>query len=205
MLFCPGIPGAGKTILTSVVVHELTTRFENDKTIGIAYVYCNFWRKHEQTAVDLIASLLKQLSRGQPSVPECVRALHQKHQSFHTRPSLNEMVQALQAVAGMYSRTFVVVDALDECQSSLGCRSRLITEIFGLQAKCGSSFLATSRFIPEITGKFDMSTSLEIRASKTDIARFLDGNISKLSASDDWSDGLKDLIKTGISDVVDGM
>src|SRR6267154_535868 len=25
-LFCPGIPGAGKTILTSIVVEELTTR-----------------------------------------------------------------------------------------------------------------------------------------------------------------------------------
>jgi DNA replication protein DnaC len=26
-LFCPGIPGAGKTILTSVVLKELNTRF----------------------------------------------------------------------------------------------------------------------------------------------------------------------------------
>src|ERR1700686_5109446 len=34
-LFCPGIPGAGKTILTSIVVDQLMTRFENDKTIGI--------------------------------------------------------------------------------------------------------------------------------------------------------------------------
>jgi hypothetical protein len=41
-LFCPGIPGAGKTILTSIVVEELTTRFSNDPTIGIAYIYCNF-------------------------------------------------------------------------------------------------------------------------------------------------------------------
>ncbi|EPE09525.1 ankyrin repeat protein [Ophiostoma piceae UAMH 11346] len=204
-LFCPGIPGAGKTILTSVVVNELSTRFENDRTIGIAYVYCNFRRKHEQKTMDLIASLLKQLSRGQPSVPDCVKALHHKHQSRETRPSLDEMAQALQVVARMYSRTFVIVDALDECQTTDGCRSRLIAEIFNLQAKCGSSIFATSRFIPEITAKFDVGTSLEIRASKADIARFLEGNISKLSASEDWSAELKDLIKTSISDVVDGM
>jgi hypothetical protein len=38
-LFCPGIPGAGKTILTLIVVEELFTRFENDGSIGIAYLY----------------------------------------------------------------------------------------------------------------------------------------------------------------------
>lgn len=43
-LFCPGIPGGRKTILTSIVVKELTTRFSNDSTIGIAYIYFNFRR-----------------------------------------------------------------------------------------------------------------------------------------------------------------
>ncbi len=61
-LFCPGIPGAGKIILTSVVVDELTTRFQNDRSIWIAYLYCNFRRQDEQKAQDLLASLLKQLT-----------------------------------------------------------------------------------------------------------------------------------------------
>src|SRR6185437_11037995 len=52
-LFCPGIPGAGKTILTSIIVEELTTRFRNDKSIGIIYLYCNFRRQDEQKAEDL--------------------------------------------------------------------------------------------------------------------------------------------------------
>jgi hypothetical protein len=58
-LFCPGIPGAGKTILTSIVVEALTTRFSNDPMIGIAYIYCNFRRQDEQKINDLLASLLK--------------------------------------------------------------------------------------------------------------------------------------------------
>src|SRR5437016_1822632 len=53
-LFCPGIPGAGKTILTSIVVDELTTRFGNDKSIGVAYIYCNFRRQDEQKIGDLL-------------------------------------------------------------------------------------------------------------------------------------------------------
>jgi hypothetical protein len=42
ILFCPGIPGSGKTILTSIVVDELITRFETSGNIGIAYLYCNY-------------------------------------------------------------------------------------------------------------------------------------------------------------------
>jgi hypothetical protein len=57
-LFCPGIPGAGKTILTAVVIHDLTTQFSDDPTIGIAYIYCNFRQQDDQKLDDLLASLL---------------------------------------------------------------------------------------------------------------------------------------------------
>ncbi|KAL2014011.1 hypothetical protein VTN00DRAFT_1536 [Thermoascus crustaceus] len=60
-LFCPGIPGAGKTILTSIVVDYLWKTFQDDATVGIAYLYCNFRQRHEQTLEDLLASVLKQL------------------------------------------------------------------------------------------------------------------------------------------------
>jgi hypothetical protein len=43
ILFCPGIPGAGKTVITSIVVEYLSTKFENDAGVGIGYIYCNFW------------------------------------------------------------------------------------------------------------------------------------------------------------------
>ena len=42
ILFCPGIPGAGKTITTSIVVDYLLKLHRNDGTVGIAFLYCNF-------------------------------------------------------------------------------------------------------------------------------------------------------------------
>ena len=76
-LFCPGIPGAGKTILTSIVINDLVTRFQNGLTIGIAYIYCNFRRKDDQKAEDLLASLLKQLlAQERPSLPDIVYIEH---------------------------------------------------------------------------------------------------------------------------------
>jgi hypothetical protein len=43
-LFCPGILGAGKTIITSIVIDHLWTEFQNDTKIGIAYLYYNYGR-----------------------------------------------------------------------------------------------------------------------------------------------------------------
>lgn len=47
MLFCSGMPGAGKTIITSITVDYLKPRFRNDHRTGVAYVYCNYQRKKE--------------------------------------------------------------------------------------------------------------------------------------------------------------
>lgn len=135
-LFCSGIPGAGKTILTSIVVEELTTRFGNEKSIGITYLYCNFRRQDEQKTEDLLMSLLKQLAQDRLALPNTVKSLYDKHREKRTRPLLNETSKALQSVVSLYSRVFIVVDALDECQFS-GDREAFLSEIFNLQANCG--------------------------------------------------------------------
>jgi len=63
-LFCPGMPGAGKTIITSVVVYHLHIIFQNDPAVGIAYLYCNFQQQQNQKALNLLLSLLAVNSRS---------------------------------------------------------------------------------------------------------------------------------------------
>ncbi|KKZ59879.1 hypothetical protein EMCG_05308 [[Emmonsia] crescens] len=117
-LFCPGIPGAGKTIITSIVVHHLHRIFQNDHSVEIAYLYCNFQQQQEQKPADLIASLLKQLIQRQPSILKVVKSLYNQHKLCQTRPSLDELRSTLHQVAASYQKTFIVIDALDECQAS---------------------------------------------------------------------------------------
>ena len=204
-LFCPGIPGAGKTILMSIVIEELTNRFENDKSIGIAYLYCNFQRKDEQKAEELLASIVRQLAQSQSSLPESVRSLYNKHKDRRTRPRFDEISTALYSVAVMYSRVIIVVDALDECQASDGSRTRFLSEIFNLKAKCGANIFVTSRFIPEIEEKFEGSVSLEVRASNEDVRRYLDHHMSRLPGFVRRSPELQEEIKSKIMQLVQGM
>ena len=187
------------------MIDDLNTRFQNDPSIGIAYLYCNFRRRDEQKADDLLASLLKQLSQGQSSLPDNVRALYGQHEKKRTRPLIDEISRAIQSVAAMYSRVSIIVDALDECQVSDGCRSKLLSEIFDFQAKCGANVLATSRFIPEIAEKFKGSTSLEIRASDGDVRKYLEGHMSQLPSFVSRNIDLQEEIVSGIVQAVDGM
>ena len=202
-LFCPGIPGAGKTILTSIVVEDLTTRFFEDPTIGIAYTYCNFRRKEEQKIDSLLRNLLKQLAARQSSLPERVKDLYDQHKNKQTSPSLDEISRTLQSVAAMYSKVFIVIDALDECQTFDGCRMKFLEEIFTLEEKSDRNIFATSRFIPEVSERFKGGTTYEIRAHDEDVRRYLDSRI--LQSGQKPLQTYCEEIKIAITNAVDGM
>jgi hypothetical protein len=122
-----------------------------------------------------------------------------------TRASLNEISTALHSVVTDYSRAFIIIDALDECQVSDGSRREFLSEIFDLQVKTKASLFGTSRFIPEIEKEFTGSLSLEIRASDEDVQRYIDGHISQLPSFVIRSLNLQEEIKTEIIRAVDGM
>ena len=203
-LFCPGIPGAGKTIITAIVVDSLIATFGDNENVGIAYIYCNFRQRDVQTAEDLVRSLLKQLAQDL-SLANCIKQLYNRRGSKQTPPSFNDFSRALQSVTTMYSRVFIIVDALDEYQASDGCRSTFLSEIFDLQVKTGANIFATSRFIPEITEKFKASLSLEIRASNEDVQKYVEGRISKAQSRILQRRDLREKIKKEITNAVDGM
>ena len=204
-MFCPGIPGAGKTILTSIVVEELSTRFYDNKSIGIAYLYCDFRRQEEQKINDLLVSLLKQLAESQQSLLGTVKELYDRHNSKRTRPSLDEVSGSLQIVTALYSRVFIIVDALDEYQISDGGRQTFLSSLFDLQANCGANLFATSRPILSIENEFKGNLKLEIRAREEDVRKYLNGHMLRLPGFVARSPKLQEEIKTDIVKAVDGM
>ncbi|KAH6997888.1 hypothetical protein BKA56DRAFT_607474 [Ilyonectria sp. MPI-CAGE-AT-0026] len=204
-LFCPGIPGAGKTILTSIVVDNLETLFGDDGNVGIAYIYCKFRRQEEQTANELLASLLKQLVQSPRTFPESVKSLYNKHKDKQSRPSLEEISSTLQLVTKLYSRILVLIDALDECRASDGSRQRFLAEVFELQTKSEMNIFATSRPLPEITEIFNGTLSLDIHATQKDVRKYLEGHMVELRPFIQGDQQLQEDIKAGISEVVGGM
>ncbi|QYS94237.1 ANK_REP_REGION domain-containing protein [Trichoderma simmonsii] len=217
-LFCPGIPGAGKTIATSIAISYLHEKFREKHDVGIAYLYLNFRRHSEQEPIHILSSILRQFSQMGSKIHDSVQELYKKHnpkeeenrptsQISSTRPSLDEIVNTLNQIIASYSRTYIIIDALDECTDSNLHRSTLMFEIFGLQTRLGANLFFTSRLVPHIKKDFESReySTLEIRAADKDMWQYLDGNMSQLPAFIFQSTGLEERIKSSIIEASKGM
>ncbi|KAK6342417.1 hypothetical protein TWF718_007818 [Orbilia javanica] len=175
ILFCPGIPGAGKTILTSIVIDDLTDRYSHNASIGIAYIFFDFKGTAQLHLDDLLLSIFKQLATSLALLSDCVSQVCEEYQRFN-RLSRKTIIEALYKAVGFYSRTFIIIDALDECRSDLG---KLFEELFELRQSHYINIFATSRYIPEIQEIFSgNSVQLDIKPPDMDIRAYLEGQIS---------------------------
>ncbi|KAI9661738.1 MAG: hypothetical protein M1821_008977 [Bathelium mastoideum] len=199
-LFCPGIPGAGKTMMAAVVIDHLQG-IANGNNIGIVYLFCSYKAQVVQNISNLLAAMLKQLVMGRSDLADPVVDMYTQK----VRPSLDDLMQALKIICSGYSTTYMVVDALDECPDADGVRSCLIDKMRELQASSNVRLLATSRLIPEVVEYFQSDPQLEVRASEEDIMCFVTGQIPRLPNYIRCNDGLKEAVKTKVVEAVDGM
>jgi Cdc6-like AAA superfamily ATPase len=205
-LFCPGIPGAGKTFLASTVVNELQQSFQHNNGVGLAFFYCDF--RERVTLQNILSCILGQLARKLPVFPEPLEDLYVDHLERGTRPSASSLLEVLDLTISRFTKVFLVIDALDECLLLGGTRATLLENIFALQTRHNLGFLATSRDHPEITVKFDGRPCLRIRANEDDIERFLRGQIGQVDVLPSFvqrKPELQNEIISKITKAVDGM
>ncbi|KAI9731134.1 MAG: hypothetical protein M1834_005327 [Cirrosporium novae-zelandiae] len=206
-LFCPGIPGAGKTMMATTVIEYLWNTFavEETENIGVSFLYCNFKRQNEQTIDDLVAALIKQLIQEQPLVPGCVKNLYDTHHDRKTRPSLSELLKTLGLVIDTYPTVFIIVDALDECSIIDRIRVDFLDNILKLQLHGDIRLLLTSRFVPDITEKLETKPTLEVKASDADVRKYVRAYLPKLGKCVLNSVDLQEKIISTIIEAVEGM
>lgn len=118
---------------------------------------------------------------------------------------LDEISTSIRYIVGKCTRAFIVVDALDECSTSDGCRAKLMSELISQQTKYHVNIFVTSRFIPEIIESFPKSITLEISAVDGDILRYLRERFFQLPTFARNNADLKDEIAMGITKAASGM
>lgn len=214
-LFCPGIPGAGKTILASLAIKRILEMVREAENVGLAFLYCTPQQRDQQSSYDFLASLVKQLARTRTRLPENIRKLYRYHSSnqTQTQASFDELSTALNDIAGTYSKVFIVVDALDECQMDERL-DLLLPQLFHLQDRTSTSVLATSRPLPHIRDMFaGRSVELKIEAKDEDLEKYLDRQMAHIPLlSEKINDvprkgeqALKCRIKAAVIDAASGM
>ncbi|KAH8781605.1 hypothetical protein BGZ57DRAFT_759893 [Hyaloscypha finlandica] len=203
-LFCPGMPGAGKTMMAAVVINHFYATAPGNDT-GVAFIFCNYKAQADQTAQGLLAALLMQLVHRRPDLAAPVSTIYNKHAKERTRPSIDDISYALDSVCSSLTAVYIIVDALDECTEEDRSRSQLIDKLRELQAKVDLRLLFTSRDIPDIAQKFQSESKLEVQASQEDVRRFVIGQIPRLPTCIRRDEKLQYIVQEKITEAVDGM
>ncbi|KAJ7432121.1 ankyrin repeat-containing domain protein [Mycena galericulata] len=177
VLWCRGIPGAGKTVLASLVVNYLMDRACDEK-INVACVYMDHKETDIQTPQNLLGGFLRQLI-SKDSIPDKVQAFYKHHHDKKTKPTLEDLCIMLNSAIGQYSRVYFVVDALDEYPEE--SRSVLLRSLDRLWPP--GNLMLTSRPNISIQPIFSNFQTLEIRASTDDITCYVNQQIASSSLS----------------------
>lgn len=144
----------------------------------MVYIYFNHKEQDQQKPIHVLSSFLKQLSCQSPSLPKAVRDLHNRIESKQERPTLEDLYTALVLVAGSFSQTFVVCDALDECDFETQRKDLL--PLFHRMESVGIRLFLTSREHPEdIQDSLQSSPKVELSAKNEDIKIYIEQKIDE--------------------------
>ena len=201
-----------ETILTtrndsSLVVDRLCDRFGGQST-AVTCFYFDFAARKEQSPASMLCSLLKQIVSGMERIPEKIsRALQeQKKATGGRRLQLEDAVKLLQLITSS-QRTFICIDALDECTGAQ--RAKLIDSLSQILAKSpGTRIFVTGR--PHIRAETERRfvgrvISVSVSPTKGDIVTYLRVRLSEDETPDAMDESLEEDILEKIGENISEM
>ena len=161
--------------VSSLVVDRLCDEAAGENT-AITCFYFDFATRKEQSVTSMLGSLLKQIVGGLETIPEeILRTFRGQKMAIGGRgPLTSDIVKMLQAVTSSL-RTFVCIDALDECAAVY--RAKLLNSLSQILEKSpGTRVFITGR--PHIQAEIERhlagrTTSVSVGPRKDDIIRYL--------------------------------
>jgi hypothetical protein len=110
-----GIPGCGKSILSSTILESLYQYCLDSPGKAVAYFYFDFNDAQKQTPDMMIRSLTYQLLQQCLTTPTSLETLFSSCQSGKRQPSLDSLLDVLHETLLLLPQSYLVLDALDEC------------------------------------------------------------------------------------------
>ncbi|PVH91677.1 ankyrin [Periconia macrospinosa] len=204
-LLCHGMPGAGKTIISSIVVDHILQTCRKNQTIGACYFYFRYDSTREQTLEVVTGSLLRQLLEWKMDIPEEIGNWVEEHKKEQRTPNWRELMQCLHLAAKEFGEVFVVLDALDEYYAGEASRFfELFDGLRGWQEKASVRLFATTRINTEIISHFEPCLRNEIRAHDDDIRIYINSRMHELRKIKNNAE-LKAMVVKKIVEVTGGM
>jgi Cdc6-like AAA superfamily ATPase len=184
-LWLHGIPGAGKTVLSSYLIKKLEAEHEDEQRTVVVYYYCYFGHIQDE-AMPFLSWILSQLCRKARKVSSNILRLKRDGH----RPDEHDILEALQDIVQEFEVVYIVIDAVDESR----CRENLISVLLKLardDSFCKIQLLAASREYQDLDDAFRPvagSLSLSHGEVEKDIRTYIHAQLDRRPAKiKSWS------------------
>ncbi|KAH6916383.1 ankyrin repeat-containing domain protein [Coprinopsis sp. MPI-PUGE-AT-0042] len=159
-----GIPGAGKTILASIVIQHLEAlRKETDGKICVCYVYFRYSDRSKMTVRNVLETLAMQTLERHPDCLAIIEETYAQHLHERTEPTEEQLLALLGQLTKGMTATFYILDALDEAHTKI--QLAVLKALASLNVK----LFITSRPLKTVEANFPAAHTFLIIAQDTDI------------------------------------
>ncbi|KAK0618870.1 hypothetical protein B0T14DRAFT_430357 [Immersiella caudata] len=201
-LWIYGIPGAGKTILTTHLIDAVKARCDGEERTAYVYYYCYFGN-HQDEASPFLRWVIERLCRQTDAVPPHL------HQLFRdgAEPSLVDLLRVLETVIQEYGAVYLVIDALDE-STPRDDLLRVVRDLATDTRFTKMRILATSRQyidIENVMSQFSAPISMRNEWLDEDIRLFVKAQLSSNERLRRWPTDLQLAALEGLSAKAKGM
>ncbi|KAH6871311.1 hypothetical protein BKA70DRAFT_1488958 [Coprinopsis sp. MPI-PUGE-AT-0042] len=195
-----GIPGAGKTVLTSITIKGVGDKWEEEQEqkqrkeeqkaqkkprrreeqkeqkplcICVCYIYIRYSDNSGLTIRHCLEVLVKQTIEKHPSCLELAKRVYTEHIRLNTRPTEEELLHLLNSFTSVVAATFYFLDALDEAPP--GIQFDLLNRLLSLNVK----LFITSRPLKLLQAEFPDAHCFTIAARDHDLDLHIDKEIKR--------------------------
>ncbi|TFK17184.1 hypothetical protein FA15DRAFT_605593 [Coprinopsis marcescibilis] len=174
ILWGTGMPGAGKTILASIIVEYLMELAKSNKRICVAFAFSRY--TDALTVEEILAGLLRQILEDHPQTIVYIQRMHDHHSLRKTRPSKKELVGVLEEIftSNLFDERFCSLDGLDEAKS--------ITqfELLDTLSQLPINLLITSRPLHLLEDNVPTADHFSIILQDADIERLIEEKVRQI-------------------------
>ena len=187
-------------VLTSYEVSSLVIDSLCDEgSVAVACFYFDFAAQKEQSSTSVLGALLKQVVGGLDEVPGEIARAYENHKKVigGRGPRLSDVVRMLQTSSSQ-KRTFICIDALDECAAGhqvkfLGSLNQILLKSPGTRIFLAGRTHIQAEIRKRLSGRV---TSVSITPRRDDIISYLHNRLDEDTIPDAMDSSLEaDILK----------
>ncbi|KAF2135962.1 uncharacterized protein K452DRAFT_322729 [Aplosporella prunicola CBS 121167] len=213
-LWLYGIPGCGKTILSSTIIEDLSKALTESQPM--LYFYYSFTDTRKQSTENTVRSLICQLYQKRKDVQRVVDLLFSSHENGRKQPGLESLYSTFQNMIQQANEVWIILDALDECQTREDTQAEgLLSWLRSLVASkvANVHLLVTSRPEQDIESALETWTQPENRVPiqsdliMDDIRAYIHARVRTYEGLSRWqsSPDVQNEVETALIENADGM